>query len=169
MPVTPPSKISKETRHSILPLPFPYLSLIHSEVCTRTRSRFLLTRQCLLDFRSSCAFLWCACLAAHPVPLKNPLPCLWCSKSPANILISSCSCLIASGLAALVPQHSATAFSRRSFSESCFSSTMPIQIKTGKSLCIKFSVKMPNKTCGFYMINRAARTCLRFNFLIVKV
>lgn len=77
--------------------------------------------------------------------------------------------LIASGLAAPVHQHSSAAFSRLLFSEMYFSPVKRIQITTGNSLCIKFSVKMHNKNHGFYMINRAVRTYLRYNFPVVKV
>lgn len=72
--------------------------------------------------------------------------------------------------AAAVHQHSSTALPRLLFSQSRFSSVQTIQIKPGNSLCIKFSVRTHNKkNHGFHMINRAVRTCLRFNFLIVKV
>lgn len=134
------------------------------------RSRFLLKWQCLLDFRTSleilvvCLFSSSShfCWRAHynACSVLNYLGLLW---SPVAALLD---CQYP---AAPAHQHSSTALSRLLFSESCFSSVQTIQIKPGNSLCIKFSVRMHNRNHGFYMINRAVRTCLRFNFLIVKV
>ena len=55
----------KETWHHILSFPFSFLSFICFEICTGIRSRFLLTWQCLPDFRTSFAFL-VVCLFSSP-------------------------------------------------------------------------------------------------------